>query len=276
VGGLVLLSLILITISFRQPTGGVLHRVEAAGATVLRPFEVAAERVARPFRDVYGYFAGLVHVKEENSRLKQEVNQLRQQALQGQSAQQQNRDLRAQLRFIDSPLFPSDYSAVNTRIISWATEFDQQVMIAAGSDNGIVQDTPIVTRDGLVGRVTDVTGSGAQVTLLTDENSAVPARDEKTGAIGLVRHGQGEGSLLLDFVRKESNIQKGDVIVTAGRVSSKYPSLFPGGIQIGVVTSVGQSDTALYKQIQIEPYVDFSTLDAVTALITHKRTPKGP
>jgi rod shape-determining protein MreC len=276
VGGLVLLSLILITISFRQPTGGVLHRVEAAGATVLRPFEVAAERVARPFRDVYGYFAGLVHVKEENSRLKQEVNQLRQQALQGESAQQQNRDLRAQLRFIDSPLFPSDYSAVNTRIISWATEFDQQVMIAAGSDSGIVQDTPIVTRDGLVGRVTDVTGSGAQVTLLTDENSAVPARDEKTGAIGLVRHGQGEGSLLLDFVRKESNIQKGDVIVTAGRVSSKYPSLFPGGIQIGVVTSVGQSDTALYKQIQIEPYVDFSTLDAVTALITHKRTPKGP
>jgi rod shape-determining protein MreC len=276
VGGLVLLSLILITISFRQPTGGALHRVEAAGATVLRPFEVAAERVARPFRDVYGYFAGLVHVKAENSRLKQEVNQLRQQALQGESAQQQNRDLRAQLRFIDSPLFPGDYSAVNTRIISWATEFDQQVMIAAGSDNGIVQDTPIVTRDGLVGRVTDVTGSGAQVTLLTDENSAVPARDEKTGAIGLVRHGQGEGSLLLDFVRKESNIQKGDVIVTAGRVSSKYPSLFPGGIQIGVVTSVGQSDTALYKQIQIEPYVDFSTLDAVTALITHKRTPKGP
>jgi rod shape-determining protein MreC len=276
VGGLVLLSLILITISFRQPTGGVFHRVEAAGATVLRPFEVAAERVARPFRDVYGYFAGLVHVKAENSRLKQEVNQLRQQALQGESAQQQNRDLRAQLRFIDSPLFPSDYSAVNTRIISWATEFDQQVMIAAGSDSGIVQDTPIVTRDGLVGRVTDVTGSGAQVTLLTDENSAVPARDEKTGAIGLVRHGQGEGSLLLDFVRKEANVREGDVIVTAGRVSSKYPSLFPGGIQIGVVTSVGQSDTALYKQIQIEPYVDFSTLDAVTALITHKQTPKGP
>ncbi|MDX6370644.1 MAG: rod shape-determining protein MreC [Gaiellaceae bacterium] len=275
-GGLVLLSLILITISFRQPTGGALHRVEAAGATVLRPFEVAAERVARPFRDVYGYFAGLVHVKAENSRLKQEVNQLRQKALQGESAQQQNRDLRAQLHFIDSPLFPSDYSAVNTRIISWATEFDQQVMIAAGSDSGIVQDTPIVTRDGLVGRVTDVTGSGAQVTLLTDENSAVPARDEKTGAIGLVRHGQGEGSLLLDFVRKEANIKEGDVIVTAGRVSSKYPSLFPGGIQIGVVTSVGQSDTALYKQIQIEPYVDFSTLDAVTALITHKRTPKGP
>ena len=271
-----LLSLILITISFREPTGGALHGVESAGATVLRPFEVAAERVARPFRDVYGYFAGLVHAKRENSQLRADVNQLREQELQGRSALEQNRELRAQLKFIDSPLFPSDYRPVNTRIISWATEFEQRVGIAAGSDAGIRQDTPIVTRDGLVGRVTYVTGNSAQVTLLTDENSAVPARDPKTGAKGLVRHGQGEDSLLLDFVRKEANVQEGDVIVTAGTQSKQYPSLFPGGIPIGVVTSVGQSDTALYKQIQIAPYVDFASLDAVTALITHKRTPKAP
>jgi rod shape-determining protein MreC len=276
VGVLVLLSLVLITISFRSGSGGAVNGVEGAGATVLRPFEVAAERVARPFRDVYGYFAGLVHVKRENSRLKQQVNELRQQALQGQSAQEQNRTLRSQLKFVDSPLFPADYAPVNTRIISWASEFEQQVVIAAGSDRGIRQDTPIVTRDGLVGRVTEVTGSAAQVTLLTDENSAVPVRDQKTGATGLLRHGQAEGSLLLDFVRKEANVQVGDVIVTAGTRSAQYPSLFPGGILIGVVTSVGQNDTALYKQIQIDPYVDFSGLDAVTALITHKRTPKAP
>jgi cell shape-determining protein MreC len=71
-------------------------------------------------------------------------------------------------------------------------------------------------------------------------------------------------------------VQKGDVIVTAGRWSKQYPSLFPANIQIGTVISVGQSDTALYKQIQIDPFVDFSSLDAVTALITHKRTPKAP
>jgi cell shape-determining protein MreC len=77
-------------------------------------------------------------------------------------------------------------------------------------------------------------------------------------------------------VPKEANVQEGDVIVTAGTRSKQYPSLFPGGIQIGVVTHVGQSDTALYKQIQIQPYVDFSALDPVTALITNKRTPRAP
>jgi rod shape-determining protein MreC len=275
VGALVLLSLVLITISFRSGSGGAVHRVEGAGATVLRPFEVAAERVARPFRDVYGYFAGLVHVQRENSRLKRQVNELRQKELLGQSALEQNRLFREQLKFVDSPQFPKDYLPVNTRILSWSSEFEQQVVIAAGSDSGIKQDTPIVTNYGLVGRVTDVTGSAAQVTLLTDENSAVAALDQKTGATGLVRHGQGQGSLLLDFVRKEANVREGDVIVTSGKQSKQYPSLFPGGIPIGVVTGVGQSDTALYKQIQIEPFVDFSALDAVTALITHKRTPKA-
>jgi rod shape-determining protein MreC len=276
VGSLVVLSLILITFSFRASSSGALHGVESTGVTVLRPFEVAAERVARPFRDVYGYFRGLVHAKSENSRLREQVNQLRQQALQGKFAQEQNKQLRSQLGFIDSPLFPQDYRPVNTRIISWSGEFDQQVVIAAGSAQGLREDTPIVTQDGLVGRVTDETGNAAHVTLLTDESSAVPALDQKTGATGLVRHGEGEGSLVLDYVPKESNVQEGDVIVTAGTQSKRYPSLFPGGIQIGVVTSVGQSDTALYKQIQITPFVDFSGLDAVTALITNKRTPKVP
>jgi rod shape-determining protein MreC len=274
--GLVLLSLLLITISFREPTTGVAHGIESAGATVLRPFEVAAERVARPFRDVYGYFAGLVHVKSENEELKREISELRQQALQGETAREQLAELRALLDYVDSPLFPSDYSPVNTRVISWASEFDQQVVIAAGSDHGIREETPVVTREGLVGSVTQVAGSSALVTLLTDENSAVQARDQDTDAFGLVRHGQGEGTLILDRVTKDRRVERGDIIVTAGTRLKQYPSLFPRGIPVGIVTSVGQSDTALYKQIQIDPFVDFSALDAVTALITQKRIPKAP
>jgi rod shape-determining protein MreC len=274
--GLAVLSLVLITISFRETASGPLHGVEGAGATVLRPFEVAAERVARPFRDVYGYFASLVHVKRENERLKAQVDELRQEALLGEAARAQNAELRKQLNFVDSPLYPSDYSPVNTRIIGWRTEFDQQVVIAAGSDRGIHLETPVVTSDGLVGSVTQVTGDSALVTLLTDESSAVQARDQDTDAFGLVRHGQGQGSLIVDRVTTDKVVNVGDKIVTAGTRSKQYPSLFPAGIPIGVVTSVGQSDTAPYKQIQIQPYVDFSSLDAVTALITKKKIPQAP
>lgn len=276
VGALVLVSLILITISFREPSSGVAHGLESAGATVLRPFEVATERVARPFRDVYGYFAGLVHVKRENERLKEEVTRLRQDALQGGTAIEQLRRLQELMQFIDSPVFPRDYQPVSTRVLSFASEFDQRVVIAAGSDHGIRDETPVITSGGLVGSVTRVTGGSALVTLLTDENSAVQASDQNTGAIGLVRHGQGEGSLVLDKVTKDKKVERGDIIVTAGTRSEQYPSLFPAGIPIGVVTSVGQSDSSLWKQIQIDPFVDFSSLDAVTALITGKRIPKAP
>ena len=275
--GLVLLALILITISFREPSSGPLHGVQSAGATVLRPFEIAAERVAQPFRDAYGYFAGLVHVKQENEKLKAQVNELRQKALLGESARAQNEQLRKQLNFVDSPLFPNDYSAVNTRIIGWRNEFDQRVVIAAGRNAGIHQETPVVTSDGLVGSVTQVSPSAALVTLLTDESSAVQVRDQDTGATGgIVRHGEGEGSLIVDRITKDKLVKEGDVIVTAGTRSKQYPSLFPANIPIGFVISVGQSDTAPFKQIQIQPFVDFSSLDAVTALITKKQNPQAP
>jgi rod shape-determining protein MreC len=274
VGVLVLLSLVLITISFRQPTSGALHGVESTAASVMRPFEVGAERVARPFRDAYGYFRGLAHAKKENKRLRAEVDRLRQQAIQGESAIHDNDQLRAQLQYIDSPQFPRDFAPVNTRIVSRApSEFEQKVVIVAGTGDGIGLNTPVVTQDGLVGRVTNVSGSEAQVTLVVDEDSAVQALDRQTGAYGLVRHGQGPGLLVLDRVPKERDVRVGDVIVTAGTRSKQYPSLFPRGIAIGQVVSVGQTDTALFKQIEIQAYVDFGSLDSVTALVSRNRAP---
>jgi len=277
IGALIFLSLVLITVSFREPTTGALHGIESAGATVLRPFEVGAERLARPFRDVYGYFRGLVHAKRENTRLRSQVDALRQVVIQDQSALVQNKELRRLLRYVDSPQFPADYTPVNTRILARApSEFEQTVEIAAGSSSGIRIDTPVVTQDGLVGRVTQVAADTAQVTLVTDAESAVPARDLQTGAIGLVRHGQGEGQLILDRVGKDQAVNQGEEIVTSGTLSKQYPSLFPQGIPIGQAFSVGQSDTSVYKQIQIQPYVDFNHLDSVTALIARKHVRNRP
>jgi len=214
---------------------------------------------------------------QENEKLKAEVNQLRQQALLGEAARSQNESLRKQLNFIDSPQFPSDYTAVNTRIIGWRNEFDERVVIAAGRNAGVHQETPVMTNDGLVGSVTQVSPTAALVTLLTDESSAVQARDQNTGATGgIVRHGEGEGSLIVDRITKDKLVKEGDVFVTAGTRSKQYPSLFPPNIPIGYVISVGQSDTAPFKQIQIQPFVDFSSLDAVTALITKKKNPQAP
>jgi rod shape-determining protein MreC len=268
---LVLTALALLTISFRSPTSGALHDVQGYGATALRPFQLAAERVARPFRDVYGYFNGLATAKSENEKLRRELRDARAVASSNTAAAQRATELESLLRFEQGPQFPKDYRPVNTTVISYpGTAFAQQVTIAAGSSSGIHIDTPVVTGDGLIGRVTNVFPHTAQVTLLTDPDNNVPARDVSSGVSGLIRHGEGS-NLILDRVGKDQTVRKGDYIVTQGTVDRRYPSIYPRGIPIGRVLSWGLSDTATFQTITVAPYASFDSLDAVAALISTKR-----
>jgi rod shape-determining protein MreC len=267
---LVLGALTLLTISFRSPTAGVLHDAQGLGSSALRPFQIAAGRVARPFRDVYGYFGGLASAKSENAKLRVEVRQLRAQASANKALAAKATGLEKLLRYEQGPTYPKGYRAVNTSVTSFpAGPFTQQIAIAAGSNQGIRINTPVVTGDGLVGRVTNVYPRSAVVTLLTDANSYVSARDLKTGVRGLIRHGQGN-TLILDQVAKQVVVNKGDELVTDGTRDARYPDLYPYGIPIGTVSSVGIQDTASFLQVQVEPYANLGSLDSVAALVATK------
>jgi len=267
---LVLLALVLLTVSFRSPTSGALHSVQGYGASALRPFQVAAERVARPFRDAYDYVTGLTGAKSENKKLRREVRQLRAQATANLAAARQVAELKALLRFEELKTFPKNFRPVNTTVISFpGTPFAQQVTIAAGSNSGIRLNTPVVTADGLIGRVTNVFPSTAQVTLLSDPESSVPAVDVTQGVSGLIRRGP-RGTFDLDRVPKEAIVHKSDVIVTRGTVDRKYPDYYPYGIPIGTVLSASPSDIATFLTVQVTPYARFDSLDAVAALIPKK------
>jgi rod shape-determining protein MreC len=273
---LVIGALALLTISFRSPTAGVLHDIQGAGATALRPFQIAAERVARPFRDVYGYFSGLAGAKDENAKLKAEVRRLRAEATANLAGARRAEDLQRLLDYQQGPTYPKDFRAVNTSVISFPSgPFAQQIAIAAGKSSGIRINTPVVSADGLVGRVTNVGSSTAVVTLITDPDSAVSARDITSGVSGQIRHGQGN-TLLLDRVPKEQVVEKGDVIVTEGTRDRRYPSLYPYGIPIGRVVEVGRSDIATYLTVQVMPFAVLGSLDSVAALVSTKSAPKLP
>jgi rod shape-determining protein MreC len=272
VGVLVLLSIVLITIYFREPVGGGLHGVQSAGAAVLRPFEVGAERVARPFRDAYNWSSGLVHSKSENARLRKEVDLYSQKVIQNADAQTQNAELRRLLHYVGSPQFPQDYRYVATDVINRPpAELAQQIGIAAGTAQGIRRFDPVVNQDGLIGLVTQAAHNTAEVTLLTDPRLNVSALDLRTQATGLVGNGTGRGTLILDRVSKQQVIDPGDLIVTQGWRSGKLSSLYPRGIPIGIVSSASQNDVNLYWQVQLHPRVDFSSLTSVLVLVPKSR-----
>jgi len=274
---LVVLSLALITASFREQSDGPLHDAQAAVASALQPFEVAVERVARPFRDAYGWTKELFTARSENERLKAENEQLQQQVIQNESALQENVHLKALLAYRSSPAFPVDYKGVSAEVIARPSgSFDQTIVVSAGSDDGVVPEAPVVTADGLVGTVTSVTGGAARVRLLTDEQSAVSAIDLRTNADGVVRHGPSGDALVLDRVTKKENVNVGDEIITAGWRSGQLASLYPKGIKIGEVTFVGRLSTDLYQQVQVVSGVDFSGLDSVFVLVSKRPTPELP
>src|SRR5829696_2363147 len=150
-GTLVVLSLALITASFRENSDGPLHGAQAAVAGALQPLEVAIERIARPFRDAYGWTKDLFNARSENERLRAENEQLKQQVIQNESALQENPRLRSLLNYRNSPAFPQDYDGVAAEVISQPSRaFDQTVVVAAGTDDGVTVDAPVVTADGLV------------------------------------------------------------------------------------------------------------------------------
>ena len=267
VGILCVLSLALVTVYFRESDGGVLHDVQSTGASVLRPFEVGAERVARPFRDAASWFGGLIHARDENKKLRRERDQARQQAILNQSAAAQLAQLKAILQYKDSPRFPTDYNAVTTRVIGRPSgQFADQIVVGAGKNDGITKHDVVVNAEGLVGEVTKVYNDVALVTLLTDRTAAVSVLDIGTKASGITRRGH-EGALAIDYVTKDQVVNQGDVFVTAGWRSGDLSSIYPRGIPVcSVDTPVAQKDVEIYKDIQCVPFADFSTLEAVIVL----------
>jgi rod shape-determining protein MreC len=269
---LVLVALALVTISFRSPTAGALHDLQGAGSTALRPFQIAATRVAQPFRDAYDYFASASRAKSENARLKREYAEVRAEAVRNRALAERARELEKILRYEQGATFPSGFSAVNAAVISFpGSPFTHSVVIRAGSASGVRRSSPVVSGDGLVGIVSNVFAHTALVRLLTDSDSYVAARDNQRNVRGIVHTGAG-GTLILDQVPKSELVNKGDVIVTDGTRNARYPDLYPYGIAIGRVSSVGVTDTAAFLQVQIQPFANLGSLDSVAVLVpTHPR-----
>jgi rod shape-determining protein MreC len=270
----------MITVYFRESPNGGLHDVQSAASSALRPFEIAANRVARPFEDAYGWTADIFHAKSENEKLRQELKDLRQQAIQSSEAIEERNALRRLLKAKRVAAY-EDFAntAVTAEVLSNpVTQFDQTMVIAAGRNDGIRVYDAVITDRGLVGQVSKALRDTALVTLLTDKESAVTAKDNRTGAIGIVQHSQGpEDLLFLDRVGKDRRVDRGDIVVTAGKQSGKQlSSFYPRGIPIGQVTKVGQTDVDPFQDVQVMPFVDFTSLDYVLVLASKNPLPKMP
>jgi rod shape-determining protein MreC len=274
---LVVAALVLLSTQFSESEGGPLHSMQRAVASVFGPLEEGATRALKPARDLVNWVDETFNARGENEDLRSELQELRGQLAQAQSAEGENEQLR-NLLDLDRQGALAGYTPVTARVIGRSpTVWYSTVTIDKGSSAGVKTNDPVVTGDGLAGRITDVTQGTAVVTLITDDRSSVSARVLPDGPEGVAEPEVGDPSdLLLDFIDKSQVIRRGEILVTAGWSNGAISSAFPPGIPIGKVSETAVGEQQAYQRVHVTPYADIRGLDFVQVATGGPKRPGVP
>ncbi len=261
-----LVAFFTLTLQARQENASVAFAKRALLMTVA-PFIKATAWVGDATRSVWRGYVDLRGVQAENRRLQAEVQDLHQRLEGLQEMAQENRRLQA---ILEMPRPPGERPVVARVIGKDATNWFRTLLIDRGSGDGLERNIPVVAPQGLVGRVLEVAPIVARVQLITDPVSSVGALVQRTRITGIAV-GDGGNGLRLRYLPLMADVAVGDRVVTSG-----MGGVFPKGIPLDTVVSVERRSGALFQEAAVEPAVDLSKLEEVTALLPlPRRAPAG-
>jgi rod shape-determining protein MreC len=152
-----------------------------------------------------------------------------------------------------------DFTRLTASVIGQDTSLSlRSIIIDKGSDDGIVVGMPVEGSRGLVGQVFRTTANSAQVVLITDNASSIPARLGNSRATGLLRGGGLGGSVSIDWIDLKYEITVGEAVLTSG-----LGGKFPQDLVIGRVIEVDRREAELFQRAIVQPAVDFESLEMV-------------
>ena len=265
---LVVASLTLLSLYYREGTGGPLHGVQDVVSTIFGPITEGADRALKPARDLVNWFDETFEARGENDRLKDKVTSLRDELARAQSTQLEAKELSRLQELASGGIVPDGSKPVTARVVGRSpTVWYSTVTIDKGTSAGIRVNDPVVAAGGLAGRITQTTPNTAQVTLITDSESSVTARVLPDGATGVVEPNIGDPrDLQLDFLERGSDIGEGQMVVTAGFSTGDLGSIFPPGIPIGEITESTLEEQQAYQRVHLEAFADLRDMNFVRVL----------
>lgn len=197
-------------------------------------------------------------LSQRNAELEAEVARLQAQVVQLQRQVADTQALAALVNFSRSN--PENAYTAATVIGRDPSPFLHYIIIDKGSNQGLRRGMPVVTDQGLVGRVDAVIGSAARIQLITDSTSAVNVRLERADREAMLT-GTVAGDLTLDLVPQDVSLEIGDVVLTSGLGGS-----YPRDLIIGQILTVRRRDSDLFQQAFVQPAVDFAQLKIVLVI----------
>lgn len=205
-------------------------------------------------------YVDLVGLKQQNEALEAEVKALRLENMTLRERAEATARVERLLAFPEPP----DWRREGARVIAQRvgpTAILETILVDRGRLSGAVEDTPVLSPEGVVGRIYRAGLTASTVLLLTDPSSRIAVVGRDNRAAGVV-YGMGEGEeLLVKYVGLTSTMEQGEILVTSG-----MDGVYPKGLPVARVSSVKREEATLFMEVRAEPLTDNVRLEEVLLL----------
>lgn len=251
---LIALSILILTVHFRERDQGFLHDFQKWSMNLLIPLQSGVSETAKSVSEAWQSIFEFGKLKSENRDLKQQLAFLRQQLVKMNELEMENKRLREQL---NSPI-RQNFETISASVISRSiNSWQATIVVNRGAGDGVVKNMPVVTIDGLIGQVIATSKNASLVQLLIDQKSAVGVRLQASRATAIIE-GQGGRELRINYLPRETKVTKGEVVLTSG-----FGGVYPAGIVVGTVSEASKGTYGLYRDVWVSPAADLSSLEEV-------------
>jgi rod shape-determining protein MreC len=236
--------------------GGFLHNLILR---IISPPQQAFHWTTQSIRTFFQNHVILVDLKQENLHLRKEVRRLQRENDELRESAQAVKRLQRLLLFkerVAATMIPAEVIAYSPS--AWF----RTIVINKGIRDGVRQGMPVVTWEGVVGKVMRTSPGSSIILLIIDRNSSVDVLVQRTRTRGIVE-GDGGSRCHLQYVPRTGDIQIGDRIITSG-----LGGIFPKGLSMGEAVSVEKKEYGLFQQVGVRPSADFSRLEEVMVILS--------
>lgn len=210
------------------------------------------------FQDLVTAPRDIASLRARNTELETQVSQLQAQLIELQQRVNETEILAALVDF--SRANPESTYRAASVIGRDPSPFLHYIIINRGSNEGIRRGMPVVTNQGLVGRIDAVIADAARVQLITDPGSAVNVYLQSADTSAMLL-GSVTGDITLDMISQNVLVEPGDLILTSGLGGG-----FPSDLVLGQVVTIRTLEFELFQQATVQPAVDFSRLEIVLVI----------
>jgi rod shape-determining protein MreC len=258
---LLLLQLIILSLQIEGASGTLLFKTWTL--TVQAPILAASSAITGGIRHAWTGYVWTVGARAENEKLRESVRQLSLLNRSNEQARQENIRLR-QLVLLNQSL---PYRTLGARVIARTPSFLANVIyIDRGVKDGVKIDAPVLSGDGIVGRIVLASGHQSQVQLITNPDASVGVMLEQARTPGVLR-GSGDIPMDLSYVNNTEQVAVGDIVLSSG-----LDGIFPKGLVVGKVVD-SQKGKGVFRSVKVEPRVDLIRLEEVSVLLMEPSSP---